>query len=145
MSATKSLAQADLRDDCLDVRYDAEQSAMVVQPEFVTWMQEAGYPVESLEMEESVSVKPGEDNSGNLLFVVETLSRPVDEADAVADSFTFLGCSCPGFGYHRFPALDDGEPITAVGECSHVEAWRKRRRDERDDGQQPLLKEVPQP
>lgn len=134
----KTIAQAEFRNDCLETIYDPEQSAIVVQPDFVTWIRDAGYPVEDLHMEESVSVKPGDDNTGNLLFEVKTLSKPTEDADAVADCFTFLGCSCPGFHYHRFPKLGDGEPITTVGECSHIEAWRKRRRDERADGQAAL-------
>lgn len=136
---SKSIAQAALDDDLLSIEYDRELSSLIVQPEFVNWMLDAGYAVENLsQLNESVSLKPGDDNSAHLLFNVETMSKPTEDADAVEDQFSFLACSCPGFHYHRFPDLSEGEPITAVGECSHIEKWRKRRRDSRDDGQAAL-------
>lgn len=138
MSKSKSVSQGDLNTKCLTARFDREYQtdtvgvgAVVVYPDFVKWLREAGFPIEDLsQMEMSVSEKSGGDNSAHLLFEVETLKRPVDEADAVEDEFSFRACSCPDFHFRKFPRVDEGESITSVGECSHIEAWRKRQREE---------------
>lgn len=109
---------AKLDDTCLTIEWDREE--LTVIPECFSWMRDAGYPVEGITaVHNSVSVKDGKENTGYLVIEIETLRKPVDEADAVADKIDLLVCTCPGFHYSHFADLD-AEPITNTGNCPHT-------------------------
>jgi len=145
---------APLQDDNLELAYDvdyageplssdadkpAADGALVIRLSCMRWLQEAGYPVEDItDIHQNVSVKADGEDSAHLVCKIETLSRPLPEADAAADGYTFWACSCPGFHYHRFPSLDEGESIEGVGECTHIETVRQSNRDVAGEGQAEL-------
>ncbi len=145
---------ASLEDDCLELAYDvdyagtplsndadkpAADGALILRLDCMRWMQEAAYPVENImDVHTNVSVKHDDEDSAHVVCRIETLSRPLPEADAAADNYEFWACSCPGFHYHRFPKFDEGESIEAVGECTHIEAVRRSRREVAGEGQAQL-------
>lgn len=132
---------AELDDECLVVDHDpmADPYSVQVRPMVFEWLRDAGYPVEDvLTVYTNVSLKT-EGNSGYLVMEIETMDKPVDEADATEDRTTMWVCSCPGYHYHRSPDFQNGEKPSDSGECSHIEKVRKKERQTVDDENQQTL------
>lgn len=138
---------APLKDDCLQIEYNPQRpgqteysdGALIARLDCMDWLQKAGYPVDDFtELHTGVSVKTDSDDSGYLVGRIETLSKPVEDADVAVDQYSFWACSCPGFHYHRFPDLDS-ESIEGVGECAHVERVRRKVRESAGEGQETIV------
>lgn len=145
---------APLTDDHLELAYDVEYAgkplsndadkpaadgALVLRLACMRWLQEANYPVENItDIHQNVSVKRDGEDAAHVVCRIETLSRPIEDADVVEDGYEFWACSCKGFHYHKFPRLDEGESIESVGECTHIESVRRSCRGVAGRGQETL-------
>jgi len=69
-----------------------------------------------------------------LVAKIEYLTQPFAQADVSEDMTHGFVCGCDGHYYHY--AKDSIEPS---GECAHVEAVRRKAREERPDGQDTLV------
>lgn len=97
-----------------------------------------GFPVEEiLEAYSVVHEKPHDEDTAHIVVKVETLSRPIDEADIVADSTTVWACDCGRFAYHENVDLEDTS-VTEWGHCHHIESCEKSIKAQNDENQRRL-------
>jgi len=101
----------------------------------VSYLSTHGYPIDDiLEAHAVVSVKTETENSGHLVLKVQTLSKPIDEADAVNDQMTQWLCDCRDFQFNRSVDLDERK-LREWGSCKHIQEVSKSQRAAEDRNQ----------
>jgi len=101
----------------------------------VSYLSTHGYPIDDiLEAYAVVSVKTEAENAGHLVIKVQTLSKPIDEADAVDDQMVQWLCDCRDFQFNR--SVDLGErKLREWGSCKHIQEVSKSQRAAEDRNQ----------
>jgi len=101
----------------------------------VSYLSTHGYPIDDiLEAYAVVSVKTEAENSGHLVLKVQTLSKPIDEADAVDDQMIQWLCDCRDFQFNRSVDLDERK-LREWGSCKHIQEVSKSQRAAEDRNQ----------
>jgi len=94
-----------------------------------------GFPVESIvEAHTAFHIKPDDGDTAHDVLKIETLSKPLDIADAAVDTHTMWVCDCKGFAYHYSVDLEE-QRITEWDVCPHIEAVDKSLKAESDASQ----------
>jgi len=97
-----------------------------------------GYPVDDiLEAYAVISVKKHTDNSGHLVLKIQTLSKPIDQADAVADQTVKWICDCKDYQFNKWVDLEKKE-LADWGSCKHIREVSKSAKAEQDKQQHTL-------
>lgn len=97
-----------------------------------------GYPIESIvEAHTAIHKKPDDEDTSHVVLKVETLSKPLDEADVAADTIQKYACDCKGFEYHYSTDLAENR-IAEWGVCPHIESVDPTIKAKSDDAQTSL-------
>jgi hypothetical protein len=97
-----------------------------------------GYPIDSLlEAYSVVHKKQDSEDTAHVVLEVQTLSKPKDMADIVADETTMYACDCKGYQYHYYVDLDE-KRLLDWGYCPHIDAVDPTVKAENDESQQTL-------
>jgi len=101
----------------------------------VSYLSTHGYPIDDiLEAYAVVSVKTEIENSGHLVLKVQTLSKPIDEADAIDDQMIQWLCDCRDFQFNQSVDLDERK-LREWGSCKHIQEVSKPQRAAEDRNQ----------
>jgi len=101
----------------------------------VSYLSTHGYPIDDiLEAYAVVSVKTEAENTGHLVIKVQTLSKPIDEADAVDDQMVQWLCDCRDFQFNRSVDLEERK-LREWGSCKHIQEVSKSQRAAEDRNQ----------
>jgi hypothetical protein len=101
----------------------------------VSYLSTHGYPIDDiLEAYAVVSVKTETENSGHLVLKVQTLSKPIDEADAIDDQMIQWLCDCRDFQFNQSVDLDERK-LREWGSCKHIQEVSKSQRAAEDRNQ----------
>ena len=101
----------------------------------VSYLSTHGYPIDDiLEAHAVVSVKTEAENAGHLVIKVQTLSKPIDEADAVDDQMIQWLCDCRDFQFNRSVDLEERK-LREWGSCKHIQEVSKSQRAAEDRNQ----------
>jgi hypothetical protein len=104
----------------------------------VSYLSTYGYPIDDiLEAYAVVSVKTEAENTGHLVIKVQTLSKPIDEADAVDDQMVQWLCDCRDFQFNRSVDLEK-KRLADWGRCKHIQEVNKSAKAEADNKQNTL-------
>jgi len=104
----------------------------------VSYLSTHGYPIDDiLEAYAVVSVKTETENSGHLVIKVQTLSKPINEADAVDDQMIQWLCDCRDFQFNRSVDLEK-KRLADWGRCKHIREVNKSAKAEADNKQNTL-------
>lgn len=97
-----------------------------------------GYPVDDiLEAYAVISVKKDTDNAGHLVLKIQTLSKPIDQADAVVDQTVKWICDCKDYQFNKWVDLGKKE-LADWGSCKHIREVSKSAKAEQDKQQHTL-------
>lgn len=97
-----------------------------------------GYPIDSLLGAHSVvHKKQDSEDTAHVVLKVQTLSKPKDMADIVADETTMYACDCKGYQYHYSVDLDE-KRLPDWGYCPHIDAVDPTVKADNDESQQTL-------
>lgn len=97
-----------------------------------------GYPVESIvEAHTAVHKKTDDEDTAHVVLKVETLSKPIDEADVAVDTIEVYCCDCKGYQFHYSTDLEDNR-IASWGVCPHIEAVDPTIKAAKDENQTSL-------
>lgn len=123
----------------LDNLAESDDTSLAVNLDVFSYWYENGYPVDGIvEAYCVVNVKRDNENTGHTVLKVETLSKPLDKADVVADQTEVWACDCKGYQHHYSVDLED-TPVTEWDACPHIEACDKSAKAKNDDNQDTLL------
>ena len=101
----------------------------------VSYLSTHGYPIDDiLEAHAVVSVRTEAENAGHLVIKVQTLSKPIDEADAVDDQMIQWLCDCRDFQFNRSVDLEERK-LREWGSCKHIQEVSKSQRAAEDRNQ----------
>jgi len=90
-----------------------------------SYLKTNGYPINGiLEAYSVVSVKTYEKNMGHIIMNIQTLSKPIDEADAVDDQMNKWICDCKDYQFNRSVDLEE-KTLADWGKCKHIRSVRK--------------------
>jgi len=121
----------------LTAEVDQETQTLRIEPQYVEYLREHNYTIESLN--EVHAVKSESDpESGYLVVSITTYEKPKDspKLDAVADEMDLWVCSCWSY---RTNSNDVSEGITKPGgSCKHVRAVSKTEKAKADEAQSEL-------
>jgi hypothetical protein len=111
----------------------------MVPLEVLSYWTDNGYPVNDIvEAHTVVSHKQEKEADGYLVLKVETLERPLSEADVVEDQTTEWVCSCPAFSFHHNVDLENRR-LAEWEPCKHCrKVMDKSRRAKNDENQSTL-------
>lgn len=109
-----------------------------IRLEVFSYLNTHGYPVDEIvEAHSAVSMKkdPRKEDTGHIVLKIQTLEKPLGQADAVADQTTEWVCDCKDYKFTRSVdlesrALAEWEPCKHIKEVSKSE---KARTDERQN------------
>lgn len=97
-----------------------------------------GYPVEAITGAWTVINDKVEDiNTSHIVVKVETLEKPLDEADVAADGTELYACDCRDYQYNRSVDLQE-RYLTEWDDCKHIRAVSREAKANADDNQQTL-------
>jgi len=97
-----------------------------------------GYPIDDiLEGHAVVSVKRQAENTGHLVLKIQTLSKPIDEADAIEDQTTEWVCDCKDYQFNQSVDLEK-KRLANWGMCKHIRGVNKSVKAEADNKQNTL-------
>jgi hypothetical protein len=122
----------------LDQLASTEGQHKPIELDVWSYWYENGYPVESIvEAHSAVNQKPDAENTGHIVVLVETLSKPLNRADVAVDQAEVWACDCKGYAYHYSVDLEQ-HSVTEWGICPHIEAVNKGLRAQNDENQETL-------
>jgi len=102
-----------------------------------TWYSH-GFPVDEIvEAYCAVHEKVDAEDTAHIVTKVQTLEKPIDHADIVADSATRWACDCGRFQYHEKVDLEMNT-VMDWGNCHHIESVDKSLRADQDKNQETL-------
>lgn len=117
---------------------DTERLTDTPPLEVVGYWVDNGYPVNGLvEAHTAVSRKKDSDDTGHIVMKIETLERPLSEADVVKDQTTEWVCSCPAYQYHCNVDLTN-KRLSEWRPCKHIKAIAKAEKAKADENQRSL-------
>lgn len=123
----------------LDNFAESDSTSLCVNLDVFSYFYEFGYPVdEILEAHSAVNVKTDDENTGHLVVRIQTLSKPIDQADAAVDQIEKWACDCGSYQYHVSVDLEE-QSITDWGHCKHVKAVDPSVRAKNDPDQSELV------
>jgi len=109
-----------------------------IELDVFNYLRTNGYPVDELtEAHAILNQKPDKDDTGHMVIQIQTLSKPLDLADAATDQYEMWCCDCRGFQFHEGVDLEE-QRITEWGHCKHIESVDKSIKAQNDDHQHTL-------
>lgn len=103
-----------------------------IQTKSMSWLNENGFPTDVVGGYSVIS----DSDSGYLVLEVETLQKPIKQADAVEDETTIYVCTCPHFRYRCVP--DEITNLKQIQSCKHILKAVRTEQAVNDDSQQTL-------
>jgi hypothetical protein len=111
-----------------------------IQLEVFSYLNTHGYPVDEIVEAYSVtSMKkdPQKDDTGHIVLQVQTLSKPMGEADAVADRTTEWVCDCKDYQFNKSIDLES-RALAEWDSCKHIKEVSKSEKAVADERQSQL-------
>jgi len=100
-----------------------------------SYLRTNGYPIDDIiEAYAVVSVKNQSENTGHLVLKIQTLSKPIDEADAVQDQTTKWICDCKDYQFNQSVDLEK-KRLADWGTCKHIREVNKSAKAAEDNRQ----------
>jgi hypothetical protein len=119
-------------------RLDTDRLTEAPPLEVLSYWIDNGYPVNGVvEAHTVVSRKEEAEDTGHIVMQVETLERPLSEADVVEDQTTEWCCSCPAYQYHCNVDLEN-KRLSEWRSCKHIKSIAKAEKAKADDNQREL-------
>jgi len=130
------MTKHELTADNLDVETN-EAGEVLIEPSFVGYLREHGYPIDSVK--NAVTVQRKDSDTAHMVYQIETLSKPTShpESDIVNDQITLSCCDCWNFR-NSTPDVGDGETLETQPSCPHVRKAYKELSAMQDDQQDTL-------
>lgn len=98
-----------------------------------------GYPIDGItEAYTATNVKQDDPNTGHIVAKIDTLAKPTDQADAIADQIELWVCDCGDYQYNQGVDLAENR-ITEWGHCKHLESVDKAIGAQADENQEELV------
>ena len=103
-----------------------------------SYLKTDGYPIDDIiEAYAVVSVKNQSENTGHLVLKIQTLTKPIDEADAVEDQTTKWICDCKDYQFNKWVDLEK-KRLADWGTCKHIREVSKSAKADADNKQNTL-------
>jgi hypothetical protein len=116
----------------------APEQITEIELQTFAYLQTHGYPINEIrEAYAVVSEKADADDTGHIVLQVQTLSKPMGEADAVADRTTEWVCDCRDYQYNQSVDLAE-RALSAWGSCKHIKEVSKSEKAVADERQSQL-------
>jgi len=122
----------------LDNFAESDSTGLSVNLDLFSYWATHGYPVDDIiEAYSVVNEKVGDENSSHVVLKVQTLSKPLDRADAAVDQTTLFVCDCRDYRFNLGVDLEQ-KSVTSWGQCKHVLECSKSAKAKQDEQQSEL-------
>jgi hypothetical protein len=119
-------------------KLDVEQFIEDIEIEVFSYLYDNGYPVDDIEEAHAVVSEKKEENTGHIVLRIQTLTKPLNEADATTDQTTKWVCDCKAFQFHHSVDLEE-RYLSEWDSCKHINAVSKVKKAQADENQDTLL------
>jgi len=109
-----------------------------VELEVFSYLYDNGYPVDSIEEAHAVVSEKDKDNTGHIVLKIQTLRKPLKEADATTDQTTKFVCDCKAFQFHHSVDLEE-RYLSEWDSCKHINAVSKVEKAKADENQDTIV------
>jgi len=103
-----------------------------------SYLKTNGYPINDMIAAYAVvSVKNQTKDTGHLVLKIQTLSKPIDEADAIKDQTIKWICDCKDYQFNQSVDLEK-KRLADWGTCKHIREVNKSAKADADNKQNTL-------